>query len=89
MYFNGIDKKSIKYSAEPGQGVVWNGNTLNSSFWQFNVTDFKWREKSVVKQEYPPVQLTAVISTALNAIELPIQEFENFCIALRVDFPDF
>lgn len=89
VYFNGIDKDSIKYVREPGQGVVWFNNTLDSSWWQFNVTDFKWREASVVKNSYPPPQLKAVISTALNAIELPVQEFENFCIALKVEHPDF
>ena len=53
VFFNGIDKKKIKYVAEPGQGVVWYNNTLNNSWWQFNITDFKWKEASVVKFTYP------------------------------------
>jgi hypothetical protein len=34
-------------------------------------------------------KLNAKLSTAINAIMMPADEFENFGIAVRVEYPDF
>jgi hypothetical protein len=54
-----------------------------------NVTDFKWKESTVVRYSIPEVQLVGVLSSSLNLIGLPPGEFENFVDAFEMKFPDF
>lgn len=89
VYFNGIEKSKIRFVDELGEGVVWNLNADADSYWMVNVTDFKWKESTIVRYTYPEQQLVGVLSSSLNSIGLPAFEFENFVIALQMKYPDF
>lgn len=87
VFLNGIDRPSIRFVNEANEGVVWVPNTLESSVWQVKLVDFKFKERSLVNGFRN--QITAVLSTALNRLEIPNDDFENFLIAIRVMYPEF
>ena len=55
VFFNGINARRIRYALEDGEGVVWNKNTEPESTWKLNITDFKWREDSMIHYTFPKI----------------------------------
>ena len=82
IFFNGIDKREIRWYYEEDQGVMWNQNIQDESVWEFPITDFKLKEKTIIKMTYPEIPKTAILSSTDNFISLPINDFEEFSIKL-------
>lgn len=94
MYMNGINTTQINYAWETEQGIVWNHNVKNASTWELNITDFKWKERSIMpvntsfffdedEDEEAKNQTTVVFASAYRGIKLPSLMFNNLSVALN------
>jgi hypothetical protein len=48
LTMNGVREANLMYSNYPGGGIVWAANKEKNSVWSVKVSDFKWKEQSVI-----------------------------------------
>ena len=79
LTLNSIDKSSMLYTDEVGQGIVEHFNKFENSTWTLDIHDTFWNEytifKTYGKEKKDDQVVEASIATASNYIKLPFGDF--------------